>query len=1341
MDRVGKLEHTVNGHDKLCAINKCHTIFSLDINPDMVTVQINITENTPYVFLFISCAKKKAKFLIDSGASASFISANLIKTGTRINRKNIVNVKSATGHSAKTIATLITEINFNNHHLAHEFHIFGRDLQIAVDGIIGFDFIYKHNWIIFPHLKQIVYDPALIAFLQSAILEFENKIKIENTAQAAQNTIGNMCKTLNTNKINEFDFPEKTFELKINKFSFFPPSNTDLHDDIIHDGILSIHKVAPENELKCFRFETDLINGDFFIDHKEVLPNVYTIPAIIRVTNKLAMLPIYNKNNFPVLLPNKKPNENFFKIASNFNVYHLNETKVDRNKYIMDNITIGQCSEYIKQIIKKLCIKFNDCFFVDGDKISHTDIISHSINLKPDATSVYVKQYRIPESQKLELQKQIAKMEQQGIIEKCLATGWNSPVILVPKKDANGEKTDFRLVVDYRKLNEALIPIHFPIPQIHSIIDRLGKCKFFSCLDLHGAFYQIKLEQNSKKFTTFENNSFSYQFISMPQGLQTSPAVMQNAVNLLFQDSLNKGVNIYLDDIIIYSKTFEEHTVLLENVFEKLRLHNFQLKITKCQFLMKEIQYLGFVINENGCLPNQKKIECIVKYPKPNCVADIQRFLGLCNYFSHYIANYAKLAKPLYNLLKKNIDFDWNSVCNAAFEQLKAMLVTAPILIFPDFELIFIVTTDASDFSVGCMLSQGDIPKDKPIAFASKALNSAQQNYSTIEKELYAILFAVDAFRHYIYGFEFILFTDHKPLVYLYNLKNPSSRLYRWKLQLAEYRFKIVYKKGSHNTVADALSRIKNLETEIIDIQPLICNSSEQLAAITRSKSRQISETIQQQHNNISDRKKSHVFYDIIENNDILSDTGNIDHSFYFFNKIDCEMKKKLEYRIKKNIELPTDCIPLTPYIISDSMSIIIFPNESNSDIRISNTKIIFNLILGICNDSNFKEIALNMDIRDTKTYFEFKYLFKEIFKLSHVKTTFYLNKIIEVYQLDEILDILNTYHYSSLAGHASYEKTKNSIKRYYRWPTMNIDIKNFLKNCEICKKSKISRHTRSPLQITSTAKYPFEKVYIDYVNIEREHTTEFPCIFTCIDELTKYAIAVATHNSTALTTAQTFVTHVILKYNIPEYVVSDQGSTFLSDVFKEITKLFKIKKITTTAYRPNSNIVERFHRTLGQHLTTCVHANPSSWHEHLDAAVFAYNNTINSATGYSPHELLFGYAVQLPDKIIRNNSPIYNYESYKENLRANLSKFWKLARENIAIRKEKNKNYHDKSLNPISLKIGDKVFVKKPFKKHKYATPYDGPFVVDEILSQVTVKIKKGNKLIKIHTDKLKMA
>lgn len=818
--------------------------------------------------------------------------------------------------------------------------------------------------------------------------------------------------------------------------------------------------------------------------------------------------------------------------------------------------------------------------------------------------------------------------------------------------------------------------------------------------------------------------------------MHTSPAAMQNAVNLLFGDLLNNGINIYLDDIIVYSRTFDEHIALLKEIFSRLRKHNFKLKVEKSKFLMKRIEYLGFIIDENGCLPNPIKIDCIKNYPRPTNVTEVQRYLGLCNYYRKFIKNYAHIAKPLYNLLRKDNPFEWNALCEDAFNTLKTALISPPVLIFPDFEQAFIVTTDASATAIGGVLSQGDLPHDRPIQFISKVLNKAQQNYSTIEKELYAIVFAVNAFRHYLIGVSFIIFTDHRPLVYLFSLKNPQGRLYRWRILLADYLFKIVYKKGSQNVVADALSRINY---EPFDLESVIDPSKEAaIKAITRSKTRAAEQSLNQTVD-IPNRKNCHNFYEIEENNDILSNTDNIDHIFYLFSSRNCEMKRKLQYRIKTNIELPIDLLPLIPYKLTSGQTIFLFPNEINTEKRIMNTKLMLNTILQICINNNYADIALNIDLKEAKIYFEFKYIFKEIFMNSPITSKFYLNKTIDVFELDQIMDILSTYHNSSLAGHASFEKTKNSIRRYYRWPTMNCDIKKFVKNCEICKKSKISKHIKSPMQITSTSEYPFQRVYIDFVNIEREHVNEFPAIFTCIDELTKFAIAARAKNCTALLAAKKFVKHIILKYNIPEYVVSDLGSAFISEIFKEITKLFKIKKISTTPYRPNANIVERFHRTLAQHLITCVHENPNAWHEHLDSAVFAYNNTVNSATGFSPHELLFGYKIQLPDKIIKNCNPIYNYDNYKDELRFTLSKYWKIARDNIDKRKQINKVYRDASSNPISLNVGDQVLMKKQQKSHKYATPYDGPFTVVEILSPVTVKIKKGNKEIKIHTDKLK--
>lgn len=212
---VGKLECAAVRHDTLCVVKKCHNLFTLSTNSDITTVNININENTPYIFLLISCAKESAKFLIDTAASVSFISSRLTKNGTRVNKKNIVNIKSATGHSATTIATLIGIINLNNYEISHEFHIFGRDLQIAVDGIIGFDFLYKHNWIIFPNLHKILYDPKLINILQRTIFDYEEKMQNEKNEYASNDTDDDeLITSTHLHERKKFNFPHKQFELK-----------------------------------------------------------------------------------------------------------------------------------------------------------------------------------------------------------------------------------------------------------------------------------------------------------------------------------------------------------------------------------------------------------------------------------------------------------------------------------------------------------------------------------------------------------------------------------------------------------------------------------------------------------------------------------------------------------------------------------------------------------------------------------------------------------------------------------------------------------------------------------------------------------------------------------------------------------------------------------------------------------------------------------------------------------------------------------------------------------------------------------------------------------------------
>ena len=264
---------------------------------------------------------------------------------------------------------------------------------------------------------------------------------------------------------------------------------------------------------------------------------------------------------------------------------------------------------------------------------------------------------------------------------------------------------------------------------------------------------------------------------------------------------------VYLDDIVIHASSIQEHEVKLRNVFDRLRSNNLKLQPDKCEFLRKEVVYLGHTISDAGVRPNPDKIQGIITFPPPKNVKGIKSFLGLVGYYRKFIKDFAKIAKPLTRLLKKNQDFKWSNKEQEAFEKFKEILTNQPLLQYPDFDREFILTTDASNYAIGAVLSQGEIGNDLPVAYASRTLNESELNYSTIEKELLAIVWSVKHFRPYLFGRKFTIITDHKPLTWLFSCKDPSSKLVRWRIKLEEYDYKIIYKKGSLNLNADALSR------------------------------------------------------------------------------------------------------------------------------------------------------------------------------------------------------------------------------------------------------------------------------------------------------------------------------------------------------------------------------------------------------------------------------------------------------------------------------------------------------------------------------------------------------
>ena len=485
----------------------------------------------------------------------------------------------------------------------------------------------------------------------------------------------------------------------------------------------------------------------------------------------------------------------------------------DYKKGISDLLNESDLNDEENRLLKNLLEKNKDLFFIEGDNLTFTHEITHEIKVK-DENPIYCKAYRYPQIHEKEIDRQIEEMLKQGIIRESNSP-YNSPLWIVPKKLDNSLTKKWRIVIDYRKLNEKSIDDKFPIPNIEGILDRLGRAQYFTILDLAKGFHQIMVKDSDQKKTAFSTPSGHYEYIRMPFGLKNAPATFQRLINSILRNFINKICVVYLDDILIFSTSLEEHVDSINKIFGALRKANLKIQIDKCNFFRKETEYLGHVLTRDGTKPNPKKIQDIVSLKLPETQKQIKSFLGLTGYYRKFIKDYARVAKPMTNYLKKDKQINKSdpSYINS-FEEMKKLMTTHPILKYPDFSKPFKINTDASCYALGAVLIQ----EGHPVAYASRTLNTHEIRYGTPEKELLAVVWGCKYFRPYIYGKEFLLETDHQALKWLHTKylgKDLNPRIQRWILSLGEYNIKIDYLKGKDNKIADFLSRINSDTKEI----------------------------------------------------------------------------------------------------------------------------------------------------------------------------------------------------------------------------------------------------------------------------------------------------------------------------------------------------------------------------------------------------------------------------------------------------------------------------------------------------------------------------------------------
>ena len=449
--------------------------------------------------------------------------------------------------------------------------------------------------------------------------------------------------------------------------------------------------------------------------------------------------------------------------------------------------------------LKNILAEFNHLF---PDVPTRTEEAYHDVDVG-NAQPLKQHPYRLnPEKQKY-LRDEVRYLLDNDFIEPS-KSNWSSPCILVPKPDGS-----YRLCTDYRKVNTVTKTDTYPIPRINDCRDKMGSSKIVSKFDLLKGFWQVPLTERAKEVSAFVTPDGLFQYKVMPFGMKNSPATFQRLINQVVSGL--PGCDAYIDDVIIYSETWEEHLDIMRKLFERLSAAKLTVNLSKCEFGKATVTFLGHVVGQGLVKPIEAKVTAICEFPAPVGKRQLMRFLGMAGYYRKFCPNFSTIAEPLTRLLGKRVKFVWSPACENAFQKLKAILRSSPVLAAPDFTLPFKLAVDASDVAAGAVLLQEEKDGvDHPVCYYSKKFNKSQQNYSTIEKECLALVLALQHFEVYLSSSSMLIhvFSDHNPLVFINRVKNKNHRLLRWSLMLQEYNLDIKHIKGKDNLIADCLSRI-----------------------------------------------------------------------------------------------------------------------------------------------------------------------------------------------------------------------------------------------------------------------------------------------------------------------------------------------------------------------------------------------------------------------------------------------------------------------------------------------------------------------------------------------------
>ena len=996
--------------------------------------------------------------------------------------------------------------------------------------------------------------------------------------------------------------------------------------------------------------------------------------------------------------------------------------------------------------LKALLIKHANVFSKSRSDLGFCDIIPHRINTGL-APPIRIPPRRVPMPMKQAVDDEVQRLIDNNLVVKSKSP-WAFPLVPIKKKD-----NSIRICIDYRKLNEVTLHDSYPLPKIQECLDALQGAKWFSTLDCTSGFFQVQNHPDDMDKTAFACDKGLFAFRVLPMGLVNSPATYQRLMVHIMSPLINQTCLVYLDDCIVFSRTFEEHIERLDEVLSRMESANLKFLPKKCFLMRQEVKFLGHVVSAKGVATCEEKVKAVKEWPVPINVKELKSFLGLASYYRRFIKSFGTISAPLNKLTQKAQRFNWSSEAQDAFDTLKDALTRAPILGFPNNSDPFILDCNASSFAISGVLSQVQDGTERVIAYFSKTLNKAQRQYCVTRRELLAIVESVKHFHQYIYGVKFTVRTDHGSITWLRNFKNPSAILARWLEVLSTYSFEIKFRSGILNKNADALSRrpctscayCEKREHEDKE-DDMRCNKvSMQQVAIQNSTGQR--EITTESTENVLECEENPSSEESQECSGFLSqqEMGPLDRG------ASEPMRKyvKDQSSVATNslpFELENECVtnvPVRAVHCSDGKCEPTWENDQEF-VKWKEAQVLDPVLSTIYNwvDNNKRPKWEDISATDekTKTYWAQwprLLLHKGVLcrKYLDVKTDTHFLQILV--PCDSREDVLTQLHDHVTAGHLGTTKTIDKVQKRFYWYKYKEFIENWVKKCPQCQ-ARCLPHLRPKAPMSQNrVGVPMERVCLDLLGPFPESRSGNKYVLSIVDSFSRWVELFPIKNMEAKTVAKVFVNEFVSRYGLCRQILTDQGKQFQSLLFTEICDLMDIDKKRSTSFHPQTNgITERFNRTIEDMLSKFVSLNQRDWDEYLPLLLLAYRSSVHDSTKQTPYMMFFGRHALLPVDLLccpsctETKMPSHEYVL---ELQERLRKVHNIARNEMNKASDRQKKTYDHRVHVIPYKEGDLVWLKLCNRVKrlcpKLRPRWEGPYVLTRKISDLVVEIEKPGK------------